>query len=144
MLRGIAKLTANSKKVAFIGTPGFCTPFAELAAYAMRKNPAEIVFISNGRLEDAKAIVPEGDGMQLGETVDFHADTAVLLGGLALTGIGIDREAVREALDRIFEYSDKRLLIGICFQSVFETAGWADALGLDYLIDTDMSVTLKE
>jgi len=144
MLRGIAEVTRDSKKVIFIGTPGFCTPFAELAAYALRKSPKEIGFVTNDNVEGAKAIISTEFGMQLGEPIDYHADAVVLLGGLSMPKIGIEIDAVKLALDRIFEGSEKRLLIGICFQSMFEVRGWTERLEFDYLFDADMSVSLKE
>lgn len=66
VLRGIAKITEGSRKIIFIGTPGFCTPFAELAAYALRKSSKVIGFVVNDRVEDARALIPTEFGVQLG------------------------------------------------------------------------------
>ncbi|MBP2029679.1 hypothetical protein J2755_000599 [Methanohalophilus levihalophilus] len=144
MLRGLAEVTRDSKKVIFVGTAGFCTPFAELAAYAMRKNPAELGFIVKDDVDGAKAIIPTDYGMQIGKSIDYHADTVVLLGGLSMSKIGIDIEAANELLANIFEDSDRNLLIGLCFQSTFDVRGWTDKLKFDYLFDADMSVSMKE
>jgi len=143
MLRGIAEVTRDSKKVVFIGTAGFCTPFAELGAYALRKNSAEIGFIVNDNIEGAKAIIPTEYGMQLGESIDCHADAVVLLGGLSMPKIGIEIDIIKETLDNIFEGSERKLLIGICFQSMFESRGWTERLEFDYLFDADMTVAFK-
>lgn len=144
LLRGVTKATRDSTKIMFIGTPGFCTPFAELVSYALRKNPKELGFIANDNVEDAKAIVSTQLGMQLGNPIDYHADTVVLLGGLSMPDIGLEIEVIKGIMDRIFEGSDKRVLIGICFQSMFEVRGWTESLTFDYLFDTDMSVSLKK
>lgn len=144
MLRGIARVTRDSKKVIFAGTSGFCTPFAELAAYAMRNNPSEIGFVVNDDVDGARAIIPTDYGMQIGEPIDYHADTLVLLGGLSMPKIGIETGNVKELMDKIFEGSDRKLLIGICFQSMFEVCEWTEELEFDHLFDADISVSLKE
>ncbi|WP_300607845.1 DUF2124 family protein [Methanohalophilus sp.] len=68
----------------------FAPPFAELAAYAMRNNPSEIGFVVNDNIDGIRAIIPTDYGMQIGEPIDYHADTVVLLGGLSIPKIGIE------------------------------------------------------
>ncbi|WP_300607842.1 DUF2124 family protein [Methanohalophilus sp.] len=45
---------------------------------------------------------------------------------------------------KIFEGSDRKLLIGICFQSMFEVCKWTEKLEFDYLFDANISASLKE
>ncbi|ADE36645.1 DUF2124 domain-containing protein [Methanohalophilus mahii] len=144
LLKNFASLARESQKIIFIGTPGFCTPFAEIAAYSLRKSSKQMGFIGNTDIENAKQLIPTDMGMQLGDTIDYHADTVVLLGGLAMPKIGVEPEELKTTLDSIFEKSQKKLLIGICFQSIFENQGWTDTLDFDYIIDSDMTVSLKK
>jgi hypothetical protein len=144
LLKSFASLGRESQKVIFIGTPGFCTPFAEIAAYSLRKSSRQMGFICNTDIENAKQLIPTDMGMQLGDTIDYHADTVVLLGGLAMPKIGVEPEELKTTLESIYEGSQKKLLIGICFQSIFEKQGWTDILNFDYIIDSDMAVSLKK
>lgn len=144
LLKSFASLTRESQKIIFIGTPGFCTPFAEIAAYSLRKSSKQMGFVGNTDIKKAKQLIPTDMGMQLGDTIDYHADTIVLLGGLAMPKIGVEPEELKTTLESIYEGSKKKLLIGICFQSIFEKKGWTDALDFDYIIDSDMPVSLKK
>jgi hypothetical protein len=58
--------------------------------------------------------------------------------------IGVEPEELKTTLKSIYEGAQKKLLIGICFQSIFEKQGWTDALDFDYIIDSDMAVSLKK
>ena len=144
LLKSFASLGRESQKVIFIGTPGFCTPFAEIAAYSLRKSSKQMGFVANTDIEKAKQLIPTDMGMQLGDTVNCYADTVVLLGGLAMPKIGVEPEELKTTLESIYEGSQKKLLIGICFQSIFEKQGWTDILNFDYIIDSDMAVSLKK
>jgi hypothetical protein len=144
LLKSFASLAKESQKIIFIGTPGFCTPFAEIAAYSLRKSSKQMGFVANTDIEKAKQLIPTDMGMQLGDTINYHADTVVLLGGLAMPKIGVEPEELKTTLKSIYEGAQKKLLIGICFQSIFEKQGWTDALDFDYIIDSDMAVSLKK
>ncbi|MBN1134129.1 MAG: DUF2124 domain-containing protein [Methanosarcinaceae archaeon] len=144
ILAGFRGLVDDSKKITFIGTPGFCTPFAELMGFVLRGSGKELTFISNLNFNDAKTIISTGDGMQLGKVTDPHADTVVLLGGVAMPKMGIDPEAMNEMILQVFEGSERKLVIGVCFQSVFQEQKWTDKIDFDYIIDSDLSVDLIE
>lgn len=98
----------------------------------------------DARLEDARSIVSTPSGMQLGESVDFRADTVVLLGGLAMPKIGVEPGKAKELVDRILEGSEKKLIIGVCFQSIFQNQNWPDTIDFDYIIDADLTNRLLE
>ncbi|MBN2488983.1 MAG: DUF2124 domain-containing protein [Methanosarcinaceae archaeon] len=144
ILGGFRGLVGDSKKITFIGTPGFCTPFAELMGFVLRGSGKDMVFISSLNFDDAKTIISTTDGMQLGEVTDPHADTVVLLGGVAMPKMGIDPEAMNEMISRVLEGSERKLVIGVCFQSVFQEQKWTDKINFDYIVDSDLSVDLIE
>lgn len=141
LLTSFRGLVKDSKRVMFIGTAGFCTPFAELMAYVIRDTPIEVGFIPDIRHHEAKAIVSTPSGMQIGDDIDHHADTIVLLGGLAMPKMKIDVDEMKETLDSILEDAENTLVIGVCFQSMFETQCWIGPIDFDYVIDSDISIS---
>ena len=142
ILNAFRDITKESKRITFVGTPGFCTPFAELIAYPIRDAGKEMAFVANLGFEDAKRIVFTSHGMQLAENVDAAADTVVILGGLAMPKISVDVNALNSMIGRIL--GDGGLTIGVCFMSIFEQTGWYDVLDFDYVIDTHTSVKVLE
>jgi len=144
ILAGFRGLVDDSKKITFIGTPGFCTPFAELMGFVLRGSGKELAFISNLNFNDAKTMISTSDGMQLGEVTDPHADTVVLLGGVAMPKMGIDPKVMNEMILQVLEGSKHKLVIGVCFQSVFQEQKWTDKIDFDYIVDSDLSVNLIE
>ena len=142
ILNAFRDITKESKRITFVGTPGFCTPFAELIAYPIRDAGKEMAFVANLGFEDAKRIVFTSHGMQLAENVDAAADTVVILGGLAMPKISVDVNALNSMIDRIL--GDGGLTIGVCFMSIFEQTGWYDVIDFDYVIDTHTSVKVLE
>ncbi len=143
-LTGFRKLVGESNKITFIGSPGFCSPFAELMGYVLRGTDQKMAFISNLEFDSAKSVVSTSDGMQFGEITDAHADTAVILGGLAMPKIGIDPKAMHEMVERVFEGAERKLIIGVCFQSIFQEQKWTEHIDFDYIIDADLSVDVIE
>lgn len=141
LLTSFRELVKDSKKVRFIGTTGFCTPFAELMAYVIRDAPIEVGFIPDIRHHEAKAIISTPSGMQIGDDIDYHADTVVLLGGLAMPKMKIDVETIKQNLDDILEGAENTNVIGICFQSMFDTQCWIGPIDFDYIIDSDLSAS---
>ena len=142
ILNAFRNITKESKRITFVGTPGFCAPFAELIAYPIRDAGKEIAFVANLDFDDAKRIVHTSHGMQMAENVDAAADTVVVLGGLAMPKISVDVHALKSMIDRIL--GGDGMLIGVCFMSIFELAGWYDILDFDYMIDTHTSVKVLE
>ena len=142
ILNAFRDITKESKRITFVGTPGFCTPFAELIAYPIRDAGKEMAFVANLDSNDAKRIVFTSHGMQLAENVDAAADTVVILGGLAMPKISVDVNALNSMIGRIL--GDGGLTIGVCFMSIFEQTGWYDVIDFDYVIDTHTSVRVLE
>jgi hypothetical protein len=141
LLTSFRGLVKDSKRIMFIGTTGFCTPFAELMAYVVRDAPIEVGFIPDIRHHEAKSIVSTPSGMQIGDEIDYHADTVVLLGGLAMPKMKIDVDDIKKNLEDILEGAENTTVIGICFQSMFDTQCWIGPIDFDYIIDSDMSVS---
>ncbi|MEA1984437.1 MAG: DUF2124 domain-containing protein [Euryarchaeota archaeon] len=133
------KLVQDSETIMFMGSSGFCTPFAELTAYVIRKSGKKLGFIPDIRFDDAKEIITTDHGMQLGDPMDPHADTVVLLGGLAMPKIGVDAEDMKAIVSKVLENAETSLIIGICFQSIFEKQGWIEPIEFDYIIDSDIT-----
>nr|QNO49923.1 putative protein MTH_862 [Methanosarcinales archaeon ANME-2c ERB4] len=142
ILNAFRDITKESKRITFVGTPGFCTPFAELIAYPVRDAGKEMAFVANLDSNDAKRIVFTSHGMQLAENVDAAADTVVILGGLAMPKISVDVNALNSMIGRIL--GEGGLTIGVCFMSIFEQTGWYDVIDFDYVIDTHTSVRVLE
>ncbi|HJH32062.1 MAG TPA: DUF2124 domain-containing protein [Methanosarcinaceae archaeon] len=143
-LTGFRQLVGESKKITFIGSPGFCSPFAELMAYVLRGTEVKMAFVSNLDFDSAKSIVSTSDGMQFGEITDAHADTVIILGGLAMPKIGIDPKGMNEMIERVFEGAGRKLIIGVCFQSIFKEQKWTEQIDFDYIVDSDLSVDVIE
>jgi len=142
ILNAFRNITKESKRITFVGTPGFCAPFAELIAYPIRDAGKELAFVANLDFDDAKRIVYTSHGMQMAENTDASADTVAILGGLAMPKISVDVHALKSMIDRIL--GGDGMLIGVCFMSIFELAGWYDILDFDYMIDTHTSVKILE
>ena len=143
-LADFRKLVEGSEKISFIGTPGFCTPFAELMSYVLRNSGKELAFVSNLDTSVARSITMKDLGMQLGDEVDPSADTIVLMGGLAIPKMGIDPKAINEVVEKLLEGAENKLIIGFCFQSVFQEQKWPEYIDFDYILDSDLSVTVME
>src|SRR5665811_373609 len=122
ILNSFKGLIEGAEKITFIGTPGFCTPFAELLGFVARDK--KLTFIPNLDFEKARSIDMTYQGMQLGEFTDAHADVVVLLGGLSMPKSGISPEKAKEITNKILENSGKRKVIGLCFQSMFTQQKW--------------------
>ncbi len=136
ILNAFRDITKESKRITFVGTPGFCTPFAELLAFPIRKDNKDLAYIANLDFDGAKKIVHTSHGMQLAEKTDAAADTVVILGGLAMPKISVDVHDLQSMIDRIFGGAGDKLLIGVCFMSIFEQMKWYDVIDFDYMIDT--------
>jgi len=105
-----------------VGSPGFCTPFALFLGYPVREK--ELVFLPGLDMKKARSITATEYGMELGGAASVQADVVVILGGMAMPKIGVKPEEMREFLSKM-KY---KKLIGVCFMSIFEKAGWCQAL----------------
>lgn len=140
ILNSFKSLMDGVEKVTFVGTPGFCTPFAELLGFVVRDR--KLAFIPNMDFEKARSISMTPEGMQLGENVDAHADAVILLGGLAMPKTSPGSEKAKEIAEKILEGSAKRKIIGVCFQSVFMQQKWDEVISFDYIINADLAVEM--
>ena len=144
-LNDFRKIVADSERIVFFGSAGFCTPFAELLAYVLRNSEKEMVFVPGQDMDSARSIIPDEAGMQLGDPVtSVTADAVVLLGGLAMPNIGVDPQSMKETVNGVLNGSDRKLIIGVCFQSMLLNDEWLEAIDFDYVIDSDLTNELKE
>lgn len=108
----------NIKSVAFVGSVGVCQPFAELFGYAIRNK--EGYFVPNGDLENIKKLIVKDIGIQMEDFKGLNnADAVVLFGGLAMPKYKVDVEKIKELINKL----SPKLVIGICFMSIFQKAG---------------------
>jgi len=137
MLNGFRDLVKDDRKIAFVGSPGFCTPFALFLGYPVREK--ELAFVPGLKKDMARKIISTDYGLELGDRIDADADVVVILGGMAMPKIGVLPQEMKAFLA---EMSYKKL-IGVCFMGIFEKSGWCQALDFDYVmnmvIDGDVS-----
>jgi hypothetical protein len=142
ILNSFKGLMDGVEKITFVGTPGFCTPFAELLGFVVRDK--KLAFIPNLDFEKARSISMTPEGIQLGGPVDAHADAVVLLGGLAMPKIGVSPEKAKDIAGKVLEGSAKRKIIGVCFQSMFMLQKWDEVISFDYIINADLAVEVLQ
>jgi hypothetical protein len=142
ILNSFRGLVEGAEKITFVGTPGFCTPFAELLGFVVRDR--KLAFIPTLDFEKARSISMTPEGMQLGEPIDAHADVIVLLGGLAMPKIGTGPEKAKEIAKKVLEGSAKGKIIGVCFQSMFLQQKWDEIINFDYIINADLAVEVLQ
>jgi hypothetical protein len=129
MLNGFRDLVKDDKKITFVGSPGFCTPFALFMGYPVREK--ELAFVPGLKKDLARKIISTEYGLELGEKTSADADVIVVLGGMAMPKIGVKPEEMKDFLSNV-KY---KKFIGVCFMSIFEKAGWCQALGFDYVMN---------
>ncbi|WP_440944888.1 DUF2124 family protein [Methanosarcina sp. T3] len=142
ILNSFKGLMEGVEKITFVGTPGFCTPFAELLGFVVRDK--KLAFIPNLDFEKARSISMTSEGMQLGEPIDAHAEAVVLLGGLAMPKIGVSPEKAKDIAGKVLEGSAKIKIIGVCFQSMFMQQKWDEVISFDYIINADLAVEVLQ
>jgi len=129
MLNGFRDLVKDDGKILFIGSPGFCTPFALFLGFPVREK--ELSFMPGLNLDQVRRIKATKHGMELTDATDSEADVVVILGGMAMPKIGVKPEEMKEFLGKI-KY---KKLIGVCFMSIFERAGWCSMLPFNYVMN---------
>jgi hypothetical protein len=129
MLNGFRDMVKDDKKIVFIGSPGFCTPFALFLGYPVREK--ELAFLPGLNMDKARKITATEYGMELADATDADADVVVILGGMAMPKIGVKPEEMRDFLSKM-KY---KKLIGVCFMSIFEKAGWCQALPFNFVMN---------
>jgi hypothetical protein len=132
ILNGFRDLVKDDGRITFIGSPGFCTPFALFLGYTVRDK--HLAFIPGLDPEKARSVIPTDYGMELGGPTNADADTIVILGGMAMPKIGASPKQVEELLKKI----EHKRVIGVCFMSIFEKSGWCQLLGFDYVINANL------
>ncbi len=132
MLNGFRDLVKDEERIAFIGSPGFCTPFALFLGYPVREK--EQVFIPGLQMDKARSMVATDYGMELAGKADAKADVVVILGGMAMPKIGVKPLEMKEFLGKM-RY---KKLIGVCFMSMFEKSGWCQMLPFSYVMNINL------
>jgi hypothetical protein len=124
---------AEGDQIAYYGCVGTCTPFVELLAVAIRGLKAEQVFTPLLEETKAKKIANVNDvGMQVsGGPAQLRPKALVIMGGLAMPDMPVKKEQVQALIKK---HGDVKV-IGVCFMSMFEKAGWLDTISFDIMID---------
>ena len=132
----------DAQKITFLGSPGVCTPFAELLAYAVRDKKTYFVPLLN--IGDCHEFESKGYGMVLNDEIsDPHdSDVVVLLGGLSMPKYDVDIDELKTVVDSILKENGK--LVGVCFMNMFTKAGWLDKIDFDCVIDGTLTGVVKE
>jgi hypothetical protein len=120
-------------QVVYYGCVGTCTPFVELLAIAVRGLHLHQVFVPLLEEVKARTITSVDDvGMQVnGEKTLVQPKVIVIMGGLAMPNMPVTKEQVQALVKK---YNDVNV-IGVCFMSMFEKAGWLDTVSFDLMID---------
>jgi hypothetical protein len=120
-------------QIAYYGCVGTCTPFVELLAISLRALPVEQVYVPLLDENKAKILREIPDvGMQVsGGPAVVNPRVIVIMGGLAMPLMPNSKEDVKAMIGRHGNVQ----VIGVCFMSMFEKAGWLDTLAFDLLID---------
>ena len=124
---------SENDQIAYYGCSGTCTPFVELLAIGIRGLKAEQVFVPLLDEKKAKKLQNVQDiGMQvIGGPAELHPKAMVIMGGLAMPDVPVKKEEVRD----IIQKHKPAKVIGVCFMSMFEKAGWLDTVSFDLTID---------
>ncbi|MDD1696432.1 MAG: DUF2124 domain-containing protein [Methanoregula sp.] len=135
----------SGDQIVYYGCVGTCTPFVELLAIAIRGIHPEQVFVPLLDETKAKKIVNIDDiGMQVsGGPALLNPKVLVIMGGLAMPNMPVARQDVKHLIHR---YPGTKV-IGVCFMSMFEKAGWLEEISFDLMIDATIdpvTVTWKE
>ena len=135
------KEVVDAEKITFVGSPGVCTPFAELLAYAVRDK--ETHFIPLLDIDDCHQFESRPYGMVLKDEVSNpqESDAVVLLGGLSMPKYDVDTEELKALVGSILKENGQ--LIGVCFMDMFTKAGWLEKIDFDCVIDGTLTGVVK-
>lgn len=136
------EVVGDAKKVTFIGSPGVCTPFAELMAYAIRDKESHFIPLVN--IDDCHQFESKSFGMVLNAEVSnpHESDAVVLLGGLSMPKYELDTEDINSLVKDIINENGK--IIGVSFMDMFTKAGWVDKVPFDCIVDGTLIGVVKE
>ena len=132
----------KAQKITFIGSPGVCTPFAELLAYAIRDKESHFIPLLD--IRDCHEFESKSYGMVLKEEVSNpkDSDVVVLLGGLSMPKYDVDTEDAKALVADILKEDGQ--LIGVCFMDMFSKAGWLEKIDFDCVIDGTLTGVVKK
>lgn len=136
------KEVGDAEKITFVGSPGVCTPFAELLAYTVRDK--ETHFIPLLDVGDAHQFEAKPYAMVLSDEVSnpHDSDVVVLLGGLSMPKYDVDTEDAKALVSSIIKEGGQ--LIGVCFMDMFAKAGWLEKIDFDCVIDGTLTGVVKK
>jgi hypothetical protein len=123
---------AKGDQVVYYGCVGTCTPFVELLAVGIRGLHLSQVFVP--LLDESKARViqdiPDVGMQAAGAHAVVSPKVIVIMGGLAMPLMPTTKELVRDLAGRHPEAK----VAGVCFQDMFERAGWIGVVPFDFTI----------
>ena len=136
------KEVGDAQKITFVGSPGVCTPFAELLAYAIRDKESHFIPLLD--IGDCHEFESKSYGMVLKEEVsDSHeSDVVVLLGGLSMPKYNLDTDEVNALVNDILKEDGQ--IVGVCFMDMFTKAGWLEKVSFDCVIDGTLTGVVKK
>ena len=136
------KEVGDAEKITFVGSPGVCTPFAELLAYAVRDKETQIIHLLDK--DNCHQFEAKPYAMVLKDDVSNpkDSDVVVLLGGLSMAKYDVDTEDVKDLVADILK--DDGILIGVCFMDMFAKAGWLEKIDFDCVIDGTLTGVVKK
>ena len=132
----------GAQKITFVGSPGVCTPFAELLAYAIRDKESHFIPLVN--VGDCHEFESKSYAMVLKDEVSNPngSDVVVLLGGLSMPKYDLDTDEVNALVKDILKDDGK--LIGVSFMDMFTKAGWLNKVPFDCVIDGTLNGVVKK
>jgi hypothetical protein len=123
---------AKGDQIVYYGCVGTCTPFVELLAVGIRGLHLSQVFVP--LLDESKARViqdvPDVGMQAAGAHAVVSPKVIVIMGGLAMPLMPTTKEMVRDLAGRHPEAK----VAGVCFQDMFERAGWIGVVPFDFTI----------
>ena len=135
------KEVVDAEKITFVGSPGVCTPFAELLAYAVRDKETHFIpLLDKG---DCHQFESRPYGMVLKDEVSNpkDSDVVVLLGGLSMPKYDLNTDDLNDLINEIIKNNGK--IIGVCFMDMFTKANWLDKVNFDCVIDGTLTGVVK-
>ena len=136
------KEVGDAQKITFVGSPGVCTPFAELLAYTVRDKESHFIPLLDK--DDCHQFESKPYGMVLKDEVSnpHDSDVVVLLGGLSMPKYDVDTEEAKALVADILKENGQ--LIGVCFMDMFAKAGWLEKVDFDCFIDGTLTGVVKK
>lgn len=136
------KEVGDAQKITFVGSPGVCTPFAELLAYTVRDKESHFIPLLD--IDDCHQFESKPYGMVLKDEVSnpHDSDVVVLLGGLSMPKYDVDTEEAKALVADILKENGQ--LIGVCFMDMFAKAGWLEKVDFDCVIDGTLTGVVKK